>query len=80
MTSCRKTTELIEKRAVASLSIKEKMQLTMHTAMCTTCKAYAKQSKLLEKALSKFSASEEAEPKTLSDEAKLKIKKQLESS
>lgn len=44
MLSCRKATELIEKRGLAGLNIIEKMQLTVHKSMCDTCKLYDIQS------------------------------------
>lgn len=49
MLSCRKTTELIEKRSWIGLSRKESIQLKMHTAMCKACSAYQKQSEWLDK-------------------------------
>lgn len=51
MLSCKKASELIEKKSVVKLSVKENMMLHMHTAMCDGCKAYQKQSKLLDKFL-----------------------------
>jgi len=50
--SCKKATELIEKREFIPLSYKEKLQLRLHTSMCKACKSYEKQSDTLEKALS----------------------------
>ncbi len=52
--SCKKTTELIDKKSITSLSIKEKMQLSFHTSMCKTRKSYEHQSKFLDKAVSKL--------------------------
>lgn len=48
MLSCKKASELIDKRTVIKLSIKEKVMLHMHTSMCDGCTAYQKQSKLLD--------------------------------
>ncbi len=42
--SCRKATELIEKKLLIGLSAKEKVQLMFHTSMCDACKKYSKQS------------------------------------
>ena len=50
--SCKKATELIEKREITPLSKKEKLQLRIHTSMCKACRSYEKQSDTLEKALS----------------------------
>ena len=42
--SCRKATELIEKKLLMGLSFKEKTQLLFHTSMCDACRKYAGQS------------------------------------
>lgn len=48
MLSCRKATELIEKGKVVKLSLVEKMQLRLHTSVCSGCSAYQKQSKIID--------------------------------
>jgi glucose-6-phosphate-specific signal transduction histidine kinase len=53
MLSCRKATELIEKKLLTNLSFREKVQLKMHKSFCDACTAYEKQSKLIDKLLSK---------------------------
>lgn len=52
--SCKKATELVEKKQGGKLSFKEALQLNLHLLMCDACKAYEKQSKLISKALDKF--------------------------
>ena len=52
--SCKKTTELIDKQFLKPLTAKEKMQLSFHTSMCKTCKAYEQQSKFLDNAVSQL--------------------------
>ena len=52
--SCKRTTELIEKRDVESLSIIEKLQLNLHVSMCNACKSYEKQSQIIGKAVSQW--------------------------
>lgn len=54
MVSCKKATELVERKYEGKLTFKESFQLNLHLLMCKTCNAYKKQSKLLNKALSKF--------------------------
>lgn len=49
--SCKKTTELIDKQAMTSLSIKERLQLYVHKSMCKTCTAYEHQSKFIDTAI-----------------------------
>ena len=51
MLSCKKATELIEKKYVLALSLKEKVQLYMHKSMCDACTAYEKQSKKIDELL-----------------------------
>ena len=51
--SCRKASELIDIKDVLKLSLKEKIQLHVHTSMCVGCKAYQKQSKVLDDLLQK---------------------------
>ncbi|MBK7570787.1 MAG: hypothetical protein IPI10_03875 [Bacteroidetes bacterium] len=48
MLSCKKASELIDKKSVVKLSLKENVMLKMHTSMCDGCKAYQKQSKILD--------------------------------
>jgi hypothetical protein len=51
MLSCKKATELIEKRSLVRLSFKEKVQLHLHKSMCDACTAYEKQSKKIDELL-----------------------------
>ena len=49
--SCKKATELIEKKSLVGLSWKENVRLHMHATMCDGCTAYQKQSLLIDKLL-----------------------------
>ncbi len=51
MLSCRKATELMEKKQHAGLSLMEKLKLKVHAKVCNGCREYSSQSKLMEKAL-----------------------------
>lgn len=51
--SCLKATELIEKKILFKLSIKEKLQLKIHKMMCEACTKYEKHSTLLESGILK---------------------------
>ncbi|MBI5858386.1 MAG: hypothetical protein HZB42_12150 [Sphingobacteriales bacterium] len=53
MLSCKKATELIEKRTLVKLSFKEKVQLRMHKSMCDACTAYEMQSGKIDELLHK---------------------------
>ena len=52
--SCKITTELIDKQQLTPLSIKEKLQLQTHKAMCKTCNAYEKQSKIMDNLINRW--------------------------
>lgn len=51
--SCVKATELIEKKYHFKLSIREKLQLSMHKLMCRACTKYEKHSSLIENGISR---------------------------
>lgn len=53
MLSCKKATELIDKKTVFKLSVKEKVMLCLHTSMCDACTAYQKQSNMIDSLLAK---------------------------
>ena len=74
MLSCKKATELVERKHENKLSFQEGFQLNLHLLMCKTCNAYEKQSKLLNKALSKFFRNENASETELLKNEELKEK------
>jgi hypothetical protein len=47
--SCRKATELIEKKIHFKLSFSESVQLKIHKSLCDACTKYEKQSILIDK-------------------------------
>lgn len=53
MLSCKRATELIEKKSILGLSWKENVQLKVHTKMCDACSHYQKQSKEIDTLLEK---------------------------
>lgn len=52
--SCKKASELIDKKSVVKLSVKENVMLHMHTSMCAACTAYQKQSGILDDLLHRY--------------------------
>jgi len=68
--TCKKTTELIDKEMFTPLTLKEKMQLQAHKAMCKTCNAYETQSKLIDALLEKWFVSDSNNKKSKLDEEK----------
>jgi hypothetical protein len=53
MVSCVKATELMEMKENVPLGLLKTMQLHMHTAMCSGCRNYLKQSRLINQLLQK---------------------------
>ncbi|WP_282778434.1 hypothetical protein [Phaeodactylibacter xiamenensis] len=45
MISCKKATELTEKKLLGSISAMESLQLFMHRALCKACRRYGVQSR-----------------------------------
>lgn len=52
--SCKKATELVEKKQVSKLSLIENIQLKLHLNMCKTCKKYEAKSVFIESILEKM--------------------------
>ena len=76
--SCKEASEMIEKQAVTKLSSAEKIKLSMHTAMCETCKAYARESELIDKSILNHIKAQAEEKNNLSDEIKTNLIRKLE--
>lgn len=64
MFSCVKATELMELKEEAPLSFIKNMQLHMHVALCSGCRNYMKQTKLINQLLHKNFSSMSAAPDT----------------
>lgn len=78
MLSCKKATELIEKKRIVGLSFGERLQLNLHKRACKPCATYEDQSDLIDKAMDKQQDHEkEVFHDKLSDEAKSKIIERL---
>lgn len=77
MLSCKKATELIEKRRVTKLTSVEKIRLKIHTTLCSKCSTYESQSDIIENCIAQIHQSNK-KPMKLSSERKEEILKQLE--
>ncbi len=64
--ACIKATELVEKRAIAGLSLLEGLKLHLHTAMCAACRAYESQSVIIDSMLEQ--GPDSSRPERSSDE------------
>lgn len=82
MLSCKKSSELVEKKFSFGLTLIEKIQLSMHTSMCDACKSWEKQSKDLDVSLKNYVHSHSHQSNgnvdRLSDEIKDSIISKLE--
>lgn len=72
MLSCKKATELIEKKSLIGISFKEKIQLRMHKSICDACTAYEKESLWLDKMLRQHVSDHHEENITLVENKDLK--------
>lgn len=63
--SCKKATELIDKKSLVHLSLKEKLQLHLHKSICDACTAYEKQSKEIDLLLHKHIHDHNTDHKTI---------------
>ena len=75
MISCECAGQLIEKKQEMKLSLADRMKLKFHLMMCSICRTYEKQSKLLGEWLKKQS---EFPSRKALDKLKQKIKEQLD--
>ena len=55
MLSCREATRLVSERQERPLSVRERMALQMHLAMCAGCKNFSLQIPFLSKAMKAYS-------------------------
>ena len=78
MLSCKKATELVEKRIVEGLSSKEKVQLKMHNSMCDACRSYEKQSIIMDEAVKQYANGHHHNNLKLPSDSKEEIIKSLE--
>ncbi len=53
--SCRKATELVEKRRHCGLESMERIKLKMHLSVCRNCSNYAKQTALIDRLMNRTS-------------------------
>jgi hypothetical protein len=74
MLSCKKATELIEKKSIFKLSFRENLQLQMHKSMCDACKSYEIQSQKIDSILKNQQLSDIYNTNTMFKNDKLKEK------
>ena len=75
---CRHATYLIEKRQHTSLTIKERMQLTIHLSGCSVCRMFQRQSRWINRMLRSVFHSARGEENRLSDEFKQELQQKID--
>lgn len=79
MLSCKKATELIERKIYFGLPLSQRFKILLHLRMCDACKQYEKQSLLIHRALSRQATAAFTSPAPAELEAfKKKVKTLLE--
>jgi hypothetical protein len=78
MFSCRKTTELIDKKSVLPLAINEKIILFYHETICKTCHHYKNQSQLIDATFEKMYQEKNPSSKLSIEKKELIIEKMKE--
>ncbi len=78
--SCKEATGLVEKKQVTGLSLREKAQLKIHLWMCSACRSYEKQSRLMDRMLERIVKSTKEELQRLDDSSKRKILQRIKDS
>ncbi|MCU0439965.1 MAG: hypothetical protein MUC49_18930 [Raineya sp.] len=73
--TCKKATELVEKKQNKRISFVENIQLKLHIWICKACAIYEKQSKIIQSFLHKISSNQATQK--LSEESKKKILENL---
>ncbi|HNU12996.1 MAG TPA: hypothetical protein PKI55_00970 [Chitinophagaceae bacterium] len=72
--SCKKATELIEKKSLVGLSFRERVQLNIHKSVCEACTAYEKQSIKIDELMQKHIQAEGSGPDNTGSNTQLKEK------
>jgi Putative zinc-finger len=79
MPSCRDVSELVSRAMDERLSLRKRLSIRLHLSMCSLCRRYEKQLRLLRQATQHYADPEENEVEaSLSPEAKARLEKALE--
>lgn len=76
--NCRKATFLIEKKQIGRITMREKLELSIHLAGCSVCRIFEQQSSTINRMIkSLFNTSQQNELK-LDENFKKKLKERIE--
>lgn len=73
MYSCKKATEMVEKKNIVGLSFSESLKLKFHMSICKACKSYQKQSELIDTFFENKNGQEDLAPQIENNELKSSI-------
>ncbi len=76
--NCQKATLLIEKKQLARLTLREKLELKIHLAGCSVCKLFQRQSVLINKQVKSLFHSSLHKEHFLNDQYKKDMQEQIE--
>jgi hypothetical protein len=74
---CRHATYLIEKRQHTSLTIRERIELTIHLSGCSVCRLFRQQSRWINRMIRGLFRSAEAQENKLDDEYKRRLQDKI---
>ena len=76
--NCRKATLLIEKKQLAKLTLREKMELNIHLTGCSVCKLFQQQSLLINRQIKRLLQSSMLEKRSLDEKYKKELQEKIE--
>ncbi len=76
--NCQKATLLIEKKQLARLTLREKLELRLHLAGCSVCKLFQRQSLLINKQVKNLFRSDTQKNRVLDDAYKKALQEKIE--
>ncbi|MDJ1496260.1 hypothetical protein QNI19_25200 [Cytophagaceae bacterium DM2B3-1] len=76
--NCRKATFLIEKKQLASLTLREKLELRIHLAGCSICRTFEKQSILINRMVKDMFTNSQHQQFTLDDDYKKQLQDKID--
>ena len=81
MLTCKQASFLASKKLDKKLTFRERIDFSLHTAMCTLCRHYAKEIEALHKLMQKVGKTEEtvlSENEHLSEQSRERIKQEID--
>ena len=76
--NCHKATLLIEKKQIARLTLREKMELRLHLSGCSVCKLFQQQSMLINRHVKSFLRSSVKQDRVLDEFYKKDLQQQID--